>query len=74
MIPYLLRGVNLLGIDSVMCPYEKRLRIWERVASDLPLNKFRPMISDKTLADLPGLGKAILKGQVKGRVVIDVNA
>ncbi|WP_421704316.1 MDR family oxidoreductase [Aliiroseovarius sp.] len=72
--PFILRGVNLLGIDSVMQPYENRLRAWQRIASDLPMDKLDAMVQPATLADLPGLGKDILKGQVKGRVVVDVNA
>jgi acrylyl-CoA reductase (NADPH) len=74
VIPFLLRGVNLLGIDSVMQPYDNRLRAWERIAKDLPMDKLEAMIHPATLGDLPALGKDILKGQVKGRVVIDVNA
>ncbi|MEL6645577.1 MAG: acryloyl-CoA reductase [Pseudomonadota bacterium] len=74
VIPFLLRGVNLLGIDSVMQPYDNRLRAWERVAKDLPMDKVEAMIQPATLGDLPELGAAILKGQVKGRVVVDVNA
>ncbi|SFS11539.1 acryloyl-CoA reductase [Yoonia litorea] len=74
VIPFLLRGVNLLGIDSVMQPYENRLRAWERIAKDLPMNKLEAMIQPAVLADLPELGRGILKGQVKGRVVVDVNA
>ena len=74
VIPFLLRGVNLLGIDSVMQPYENRLRAWERIASDLPMDKLEAMVQPATLSDLPKLGGDILKGQVKGRVVVDVNA
>ena len=74
VIPFLLRGVNLLGIDSVMQPFENRERAWARIANDLPMDKLEGMITSATLADLPGLGKDILKGQVRGRVVIDVNA
>ena len=74
VIPFLLRGVNLLGIDSVMQPYDTRLRAWERIAKDLPMDKLEAMIHPATLGDLPALGKDILKGQVKGRVVVDVNA
>ncbi|MBT8416227.1 MAG: oxidoreductase [Silicimonas sp.] len=73
VIPFLLRGVNLLGIDSVMRPYEDRVRAWGRIASDLPMEKLEAMIQPATLADLPKLGADILKGQVKGRVVVDVN-
>lgn len=72
--PFILRGVNLLGIDSVMQPYDNRLRAWERIARDLPMEKLEAMIQPATLSDLPDLGRDILKGQVKGRVVVDVNA
>ena len=74
VIPFLLRGVNLLGIDSVMQPYDNRLRAWERIAKDLPMDKLDAMIQPATLSDLPQLGSDILQGQVKGRVVVDVNA
>ncbi len=74
VIPFLLRGVNLLGIDSVMQPYENRVRAWARIAKDLPMDKLEAMIQPAVLSDLPGLGSDILKGQVKGRVVVDVNA
>lgn len=74
VIPFLLRGVNLLGIDSVMQPYENRLRAWQRIAADLPMDKLDAMIRPATLSDLPALGRDILKGQVQGRVVVDVNA
>jgi acrylyl-CoA reductase (NADPH) len=74
VIPFLLRGVNLLGIDSVMQPYANRLRAWERLAKDLPMDKLETMIQPATLSELPKLGADILKGQVKGRVVVDVNA
>ena len=73
VIPFLLRGVNLLGIDSVMQPYDNRLRAWARIAKDLPMDKLEAMIRPATLSDLPQLGADILKGQVKGRVVVDVN-
>lgn len=72
--PFILRGVNLLGIDSVMQPYDARLRAWTRIASDLPMDKLEAMVQPATLSDLPRLGAEILKGQVKGRVVVDVNA
>lgn len=72
--PFILRGVNLLGIDSVMQPYENRLRAWERIAQDLPMDRLEEMVQPATLAELPQLGADILKGQVKGRVVVDVNA
>ena len=74
MIPFLLRGVNLLGIDSVLCPFEQRLRAWQRVATDLPLEKLDAMIRPARLAEVPTLGAEILKGRIKGRIVVDVNA
>lgn len=74
VVPFLLRGVNLLGIDSVMQPYDNRLRAWQRIAKDLPMDKLEAMVRPATLADLPQLGADILNGQVQGRVVVDVNA
>ncbi|MBC7155743.1 MAG: oxidoreductase [Rhodobacteraceae bacterium] len=73
VIPFLLRGVNLLGIDSVMRPTPDRVRAWNRIATDLPMDKLRAMVRPATLGDLPDLGAAILKGAVQGRVVVDVN-
>lgn len=74
VIPFLLRGVNILGIDSVMQPYDNRLRAWNRLTDSLPMDKLESMITPATLTDLPELGKQILAGQVRGRVVVDVNA
>ena len=74
VIPFLLRGVNLLGIDSVMKPFAGRQRAWGRIASDLPMAKLEAMVEPATLVDLPRLGAAILKGEVKGRVVVDLGA
>jgi acrylyl-CoA reductase (NADPH) len=72
VIPFLLRGVNLLGIDSVMQPYDNRVRAWARLARDLPMDRLEAMISPAGLGDLPQLGAAILNGQVQGRIVVDV--
>jgi acrylyl-CoA reductase (NADPH) len=74
IIPFLLRGVSLLGIDSVLQPYEVRVSAWERIVRDLPLDLLDAMVEPATLEDLPELGKAILKGGVRGRVVVDVRA
>ena len=74
VIPFLLRGVNILGINSVMVPYADRVAAWERIARDLPREKLQEMIVPAKLADLPGLAQAILKGDVRGRVVVDVRA
>ena len=74
VIPFLLRGVNLLGIDSVMQPFAARERAWSAIADTLPIDALEAMIQPATLSDLPALGRDILKGQVKGRIVVDVNA
>ncbi|MEM7211093.1 MAG: MDR family oxidoreductase [Pseudomonadota bacterium] len=74
VVPFLLRGVNLLGIDSVMQPQAPRIAAWQRIARDLPMDKLEAMVSMATLDDLPAMGPAILKGEVKGRVVVDLNA
>ena len=55
-----------------MRPYEDRVRAWNAIAKDLPMDKLEAMVQPATLEDLPDLGRAILKGQVKGRVVVDV--
>ncbi len=73
VIPFLLRGVNLLGIDSVMCPKERRLIAWQRIEKDLPIAKLEAMTTDAGLADLPKLGKDIIQGHVRGRVVVDLS-
>lgn len=74
VVPFLLRGVNLLGINSVFVPYARRVAAWNRIATDLPMAKLEAMIRPAGLADLPALGEAILKGAVQGRVVVDVRA
>ncbi|WP_292024025.1 MDR family oxidoreductase [Maritimibacter sp. UBA3975] len=73
VIPFLLRGVNLLGIDSVMQPYDSRVEAWRRVATDLPLSRLEEISTVASLEDLPALGEAILAGRVKGRVLVDPN-
>ena len=74
LVPFLLRGVNLLGIDSAMQPFEKRVMAWQRIVSDLPLDKLDGMIRPATLEEVPNLAANILNGQIQGRVVVDVNA
>lgn len=71
--PFILRGVTLAGIDSVMCPAGPRREAWARLARDLDLAKLAAMIRPATLAEVPALGEAILRGEVRGRVVVDVN-
>jgi len=70
VIPFLLRGVNLLGIDSVMCPRPRRLEAWERLHRDLPLSRLESMSVEAELGDVPRIAAQILKGQVRGRVIV----
>ena len=72
VIPFLLRGVNLLGIDSVMCPRPRRIEAWRRLAEDLPLERLHAMSVEARLGDVPRIAADILKGQVRGRIVVDV--
>ena len=74
VVPFLLRGVNILGIDSVLQPYARRVTAWDRIARDMPKDKLEAMVGLHGLGDLPQLGVDILAGKVKGRAVIDVNA
>jgi acrylyl-CoA reductase (NADPH) len=74
VIPFLLRGVNLLGIDSVMCPYEPRVEAWGRVARDLPLDKLESIIDEVPFGALPGLAPKILSGTVRGRTVVKIGS
>jgi len=74
VFPFILRGANLLGILSVNVPLERRRQAWERVARDLPAAALDRMIQVAPLADVPALSQAICEGQIRGRVVVDVNA
>ncbi|MEX8521235.1 MAG: MDR family oxidoreductase [Leptothrix ochracea] len=72
--PFILRGVTLAGIDSVMCPRPERLQAWQRLATDLDLTKLSLITHDIGLTDAIPTATALLAGQVRGRVVVDVNA
>ena len=72
VLPFLLRGVNLLGIDSVMCEQNRREAAWARLARDLPLQKLDAMTETVGLSALPELAERILRGEVRGRVVVDL--
>jgi acrylyl-CoA reductase (NADPH) len=73
VLPFILRGVNLLGINSVRVTRAERLRIWERLSRDLPLHLLDAMTEVAPLERVFELGARILKGGIRGRVVIDVN-
>ncbi|MBE08725.1 MAG: oxidoreductase [Rhodospirillaceae bacterium] len=72
VIPFLLRGINLLGIDSVMQPYENRVATWNRIASDLPHDKLEEMTEVIGLEDVGKAAAEILAGQVRGRLVVEL--
>ncbi|MCS7003370.1 MAG: zinc-binding dehydrogenase, partial [Dehalococcoidia bacterium] len=72
--PFILRDVNLLGVDSVQTPIARRRTAWERLARELPAEKLAAMEQVVPLADVIPLASAILSGQTRGRVVVDVNA
>jgi acrylyl-CoA reductase (NADPH) len=71
--PFILRGVTLAGVDSVMAPRELRLRAWERLAEDLDAATLDTVTSTRPLADAPELAEQMLRGRVRGRVVLTVD-
>jgi acrylyl-CoA reductase (NADPH) len=74
VIPFLLRGVNLLGIDSATSPLDRRQTAWPRLAWELPMDKLAAMTRTVSLAGVVDEADRILQGQVRGRTVVDVNA
>jgi len=74
VLPLILRGVSLLGIDSNFCPAGLRNEAWTRLAADMPADKLDEITTVEPFAKVPELGEAILAGKVRGRTVIDVNA
>ena len=73
VLPFILRNVSLLGIDSVMCPADVRARAWERLATDLPGELLDAMTTVEPMTRVPELAEQILAGQTQGRVVIDTS-
>jgi acrylyl-CoA reductase (NADPH) len=74
VFPFILRGVNLLGIDSVRVPNARRREIWGRVLRDLPMSVLDSLMMIAPMSKVVEMGEQILAGQTRGRVVIDVNA
>lgn len=74
VIPFLLRGINLLGIDSATCPTGRRLLAWQRLSKDLPLAKLDAMTEIVPLSEVVSKAEQILKGQIRGRTVVDLTA
>lgn len=72
VLPHILRGVALIGVDSVMAPREKRERAWERLARDLDKQKLAAITTVEPMSRLPELANDILAGKIRGRVVIDI--
>jgi acrylyl-CoA reductase (NADPH) len=70
--PFILRGVSLVGIDSVMCPITERREAWRRLASDLERGKLAAMTSEIGLAEVIGAGRNIVEGRVRGRIVVNI--
>jgi len=71
--PFILRGVTLAGIDSVMCPRRERLEAWRRLGSDLDISKLAAISNEVGLSEVMPLAEQLLNGEVRGRVVVDVN-
>ena len=71
--PFILRGVTLAGIDSVMCPRRERLEAWRRLGSDLDISKLAAISNEVGLNEVMSLAGKLLNGEVRGRVVVDVN-
>ena len=72
VMPFILRGVSLLGIDSVMAPMQIRERAWNRLSKDINFEKLEEMIIETSLDQIEKLAQDILKGQVRGRVVVNI--
>lgn len=70
--PFILRGVALLGVDSVMCPKARRLEAWQRLATDLDRDRLLAMTSTISLNEVATTAAAILDGKVRGRVVVEI--
>lgn len=73
VLPFILRGVTLAGVDSVNAPFALRQQAWERLARDLDPGKLESTTTEVGLADVPGVALRLLQGNVRGRTVVDVN-
>lgn len=73
VFPFILRGVALLGVDSVMCPRDMRDVAWQRLASNLPEATLAPLTQEVALSEVVALAPAIIAGQVRGRTIVDVH-
>ena len=73
VFPFILRGVNLLGIDSNTCPFDKRRTAWQRLNNDLPTPLLESISEVIPLNAIPATSETLLAGKIKGRIVVDVN-
>ena len=73
VMPFILRGVSLLGIDSVMAPMKLRERAWKRLSENININKLEEMTIDTSLDQIEGLANEILQGKVRGRVIVNIS-
>jgi acrylyl-CoA reductase (NADPH) len=74
VMPFILRNVSLRGVDSVMCPVERRKLAWQRLVTDLPAEALGEIGQVASLEQLPELAEKITTGGVRGRVIVDLNA
>lgn len=74
VLPFILRGVRLLGVDSVMAPQARRQQAWDRLVKDLDVAQLTDIARMEPLSAVPALAADIVAGKIRGRVVIDVNA
>jgi len=74
VMPFILRNVRLQGVDSVMCPTPRRIQAWQRLAAELPKEMLDAINHVISLEEIPQQAEAIIKGQVQGRVVVDLQA
>ena len=74
VMPFILRNVKLAGVDSVMCPVERRKVAWQRLVTDLPESALGEIGQKASLEEIPDLSEKIIAGQVRGRVIVDLNA
>ena len=72
VFPIILRGVSVLGINSVYIPHTLRLQAWERIARDLPIDQLESMIQMEPFERVPDLSEQVLAGKVRGRIVVDM--
>ena len=72
-MPFILRGVSLLGIDSVMAPMQLREIAWKRLSENINISKLEEMTIDTSLEQVEVLANDILKGKVRGRVIVNIS-